>query len=163
MQRKLQAVETLKIYSHTQKDIIPTNANPYFENHWLTPFLFLSLHLSQLSFLAKALNCLASYLLPNIFLFTHVSISALEIRVLQFWGFFSLYLKLGKWKCFECKWKQYCKNSSCALQNKNEWTINICICIWRTFTFARHDEARKMFHYQLKLIQYPDNFWQTNR
>ena len=80
MQRKLQAVETLKIYSHTQKDIIPTNANPYFENHWLTPFLFLS----QLSFLAKALNCLASYLLPNIFLLTHVSISALEIRVLQF-------------------------------------------------------------------------------
>ena len=82
MQRKLQAVETLKIYSHTQKDIIPTNANPYFENHWLTPLLFLSL--PQLSFLAKALNCLASYLLPNIFLFTHVSISALEIRVLQF-------------------------------------------------------------------------------
>ena len=127
---------------------------------WL-PFSF-SPYLSQLSFLAKALNCLASYLSPNIFLFTHVSISALEIRVLQFWGFFSLYLKLGKWKCFECKWKQYCKNSSCALQNKNEWAINVCICVWRTFTFARHDEARKMFHYQFKLIKYPDTVLQTS-
>ena len=60
-------------------------------------------------------------------------------------------------KVFWGQIKQYCKNLSCTLQNKNEWAINVCICVWRTFTFARYVEARQMFHYQSKLTKYLDN------
>ena len=140
--------------------MIPTNANPYFENHWLTPFTFLSL--SQLSFLAKALNCLASYLLPNIFLFTHVSISALEIRVLQFEV------------SFHCIWNSECESVLSA--NKNSiariQVVHFRIKMNEPSTFAFVFEGllllpgmmrrKKMFHCQFKLIRYTDNVLQTS-